>query len=243
MNFQRKNTSAKMYLGNYKIVQTYTKGCTAKMYGDITGEYVLPYTTLAPTEPPSISPTSKPTTPAGYEFTDNNSLKIAVELWTSNKSQAIETYGQIKHWNTGKITSMHGLFQNKHSFNDDLSLWDVSNVTSLRYLFNGCHSFNKDLSLWDTSNVSDMVGVFSYCKVFNSDISEWKTTNVTDMGGMFYDAYAININLSKWDVTKVTSMVNMFWVTYKFDQKLCWDVTGKEVGNMFHGSPGSIGCD
>ena len=124
-----------MYLRNYKIVQTHTKGCPAKMHGDVTGDYVLPHASLAPTESPSMSHVSKSTTPTGCAFADDDSLKTAVKLWTSNEPQAIADYGEIKHWNTRKFTHMRYLFNGKGSFNEDSSLWDVSKVTDILGMF------------------------------------------------------------------------------------------------------------
>ena len=49
--------------------------------------------------------------------------------------------------------------------------------------------------------------------------------------------------MSGWNIAKVTKMHFIFYRAHAFKQQLWWNVDGKEVGNMFNGSPGSIGCD
>jgi len=71
-----------------------------------------PQTTTFPTPPATCS---------GYEFSSNAELVTAVNLWISNNAQAIIDYGQINTWCTGNVTSMSELFQNKATFNDDIS--------------------------------------------------------------------------------------------------------------------------
>ena len=47
---------------------------------------------------------------------------------------------------------MSGVFENKNTFNDDISNWDVSNVTNMAY--HGASSFNQNLPSWDVSSVT-----------------------------------------------------------------------------------------
>ena len=49
---------------------------------------------------------------------------------------------------------MSYLFQDKNSFNSDISAWDVSNVTDMEGIFMVQTSFNGDLSSWDVSNAT-----------------------------------------------------------------------------------------
>ena len=41
---------------------------------------------------------------------DNDSLRIAVELWCIDKKTALQRYGDISGWNTSKVTDMARLF-------------------------------------------------------------------------------------------------------------------------------------
>ena len=242
-----------MYLGQFGIVESYTKRCTADFYGSITGDTVLPYKTVSPTSKPTtlaptVSPTSEPTTlaptnPIGPEFTDLNTLKIAVRLWTSDEPKAIEEHGDIKYWDTAKMTSLHKIFQTQKSFNGDISLWNTSRVTDMGYMFYMAENFNADISLWDTSNVVLMLEMFYQAKAFNVDISGWNTGKTTTMQKMFVAATAFNIDVSEWDVSEVNSMHMMFAYNGGFNQTLCLDMTGKNDNLMFRDSPGSTGCD
>ena len=45
----------------------------------------------------------------------------------------MQTYGPIDSWDVSDVTNMERLFQNKYSFNADLSKWNVSRVTLMDY--------------------------------------------------------------------------------------------------------------
>ena len=80
----------------------------------------------------------------GYVFANKAALQTAVNLWISNESSAIATYGQINTWCTGNVTDMSELFKNKTTFNDDISNWDVSNVTNMESnMFSGAKAFQS----------------------------------------------------------------------------------------------------
>ena len=79
-------------------------------------------------------------------------LQTAVDLWESDNSTAVATYGDINTWDVSLITDMEYLFAEDTTFNDNISNWDVSSVTSMRSMFYGAYSFNQDISAWDVSN-------------------------------------------------------------------------------------------
>ena len=77
---------------------------------------------------------------------------------------------------TSGITNMSGLFQNKSSFNQDISSWDTSNVSNMQGLFQGASSFNQDIGYWDVSSMNDQNGVnqlFDGASSLNQDLSYW----------------------------------------------------------------------
>ena len=94
-------------------------------------------------------------------------LQTAVDLWISNNSTALSTYGVISAWDVSLITDMSELFKNKTTFNDDISSWNVSNVITMNAMFSSANSFNGDLSSWDVSSVTDMNLMFFSANSFN----------------------------------------------------------------------------
>ena len=89
------------------------------------------------------------TPPCIFEPTTKAQLQTAVDLWVSNRAQAIIDYGEINTWCTGNITDMSYLFSFKTTFNDDISNWDVSNVTNMADMFSGAYRFNQDIGSWN----------------------------------------------------------------------------------------------
>ena len=174
----------------------------------------------------------------GYAFTSKAQLQTAVNLWISNESSAIATYGQINTWCTGNVTDMSQLFQNKSSFNDDISNWDVGSVTDMSGMFDYAYVFNQDISTWDVSSVTNMYEMFTYANSFDQNIGAWDVSSVTDMSGMFYSASAFNQNISFWDVSSVTNMEDMFSYNTAFNQDISsWDVSSvTNMSEMFYGA-------
>ncbi len=127
---------------------------------------------------------------------------------------------------TTLVTSMNQMFQNKTSFNEDISDWDVSRVTSMSEMFENASAFNQPLGDWDTSRVTTMGAMFRNATAFNQDIGDWDTSRVTNMTFMFRDARVFNQPLGDWDVSRVTNMNNMFENASAFNQPLGdWDTS------------------
>ena len=101
--------------------------------------------------------------PEAMEFkpTTKEELQMAVDLWVSDNTTALSTYGPINGWDVSLITDMHDLFHDKTTFNDDIGSWDVSNVTDMNRMFRTCRVFNQDISGWDVSSVTTMNGCFA----------------------------------------------------------------------------------
>ena len=115
-----------------------------------------------------------------------------VKLWCTNRTTAIQKYGNISDWDVSNVTNMNSLFEWKISFNDDISKWDVSNVTNMEYMFCNAFSFNKDIDEWDVSNVTNMKCMFMDACRFNKNIGSWNVSNVTTMEAMFRCATDFN---------------------------------------------------
>ena len=87
---------------------------------------------------------------------NNETIRIAVNLYARNEKEGEEKYGHINTWNVSNVTDMHGLFYEAKSFNQPLNNWDVSNVTNMTSMFCDARSFNRPLDNWDVSNVTNM---------------------------------------------------------------------------------------
>ena len=123
---------------------------------------------------------------------DNQTIREAVNLWTTSRLQASIIYGPIEYWDTSQVTDMNSLFEEKRSFNDNINNWDLSNVINMSYMFYEASSFNQPLDSWNTSNVTNMSFMFSYANNYNQPLNNWNTSNVTNMSGMFYKASSYN---------------------------------------------------
>jgi surface protein len=191
--------------------------------------------------------------PNGFVFTSRAQLDSAISLWINDNATALATYGEINTWKfvaDGSLADFSHLFDNKGTFNSDISGWDVSNVTNMQGMFWYATSFNQDLSSWDVSNVTNMVSMFTRATSFNQDISYWDVSNVTNMRGMFWDASAFNqdintkevivngVTYTAWDVSNVTDMEVMFYRATSFNQDLSsWDVSSvTRMRDMFKGN-------
>ena len=70
-------------------------------------------------------------------------LQTAVNLWISDNTSALSTYGEINTWDVSLISDMSYIFEWKTDFNSDISNWDVSNVLNMEGMFQSANSFNK----------------------------------------------------------------------------------------------------
>ena len=132
---------------------------------------------------------------------DNESIRVVVEDYLEDgelRDAIIKKYGNIKDWNTSKVTDMSYLFHLCYTFNEDISKWDTSNVTTMEGMFNGAYKFNQPIGKWDTSKVTNMRGMFYIATSFNQDISGWDTSNVTNMFKMFNGAKNFNLENAPW---------------------------------------------
>jgi len=166
-------------------------------------------------------------------------ISSAVNLWTSDQSLALDTYGHISDWNTENVTDMAGLFNGSSQFDQDISGWDVSNVTNMSNMFAYAPSFNQNIGGWDVSNVTDMSGMFNNAHTFNQDIGGWDVSSVTNMQSMFFSALAFDQNIVGWDVGNVKDMHYMFMLAAAFNQNISgWDVSSvTDMNYMFAYAP------
>ena len=167
-------------------------------------------------------------TPILFQPQTKQELQTAVDLWVSDSTTALETYGDISVWDVSLITDMSQIFKGKATFNSDISAWDVSSVTNMFEMFEYASNFNQNLASWDVSNVTNMHDTFHGGFSFNGDISSWDVSNVTNMWQMFHHAASFSQDLSSWDVSNVSNMTAMFWSATNFNS----DISGWNVSNV-----------
>jgi surface protein len=173
-----------------------------------------------------------------HEPMTNDSIRLAVAMWKTDRPQANREYGYIGEWDTSNVTNMSLMFHNASEFNADIGRWDTSNVTHMAGMFKGAAKFNANIGAWNTSNVTNMSHMFDDADRFNADIGRWDTSNVTYMSFMFYKATNFNADIGDWETRNVTNMSNMFMFATNFNQYIGeWD-TGKvtNMAAMFKGS-------
>lgn len=189
-------------------------------YGD--GEYGIGFSNLEEEE-------------GGLPVLNNDNIQAAVDSYINGD---LGEFGNIENWDVSNVTLMNFLFQDKSSFDEDISGWDVSNVTGMRWMFKGATAFNQDISSWDVGNVVDMEVMFENAASFNQDISSWDVSNVTDMVRMFSGATSFNQPIGSWNVSSLEQTGMMFYNADSFNQPLnSWD-TGSmlNMDSMFRGA-------
>ena len=98
---------------------------------------------------------------------DNDTLREAVNLWFSDQQGAEVEYGPIGEWNITRVTDTSNLFNDRQTFNADISRWNVRIVTNMSGIFDGASSFNQPLNSWNVSNVSTMYAMFDGASSFS----------------------------------------------------------------------------
>ena len=132
---------------------------------------------------------------------------------------------------TTRVTELNNLFENNHTFNQDIWNWDTSNVTTMIHTFKEAYAFNQDINYWDVSKVIRMDGMFLVASAFNKPLNRWNTSNVESMADMFAVTHNFNQDISNWNVSKVNTMRHMFAYTTSYNQPLTnWNTSN--VRNM-----------
>jgi len=142
-------------------------------------------------------------------FSDET-LRIAVQTWLSERDMAMERYGHISTWDTTGVTDMSGMFADSVDFNEPIGGWNTLHVTSMCGMFQNARKFNQPLECLNTSHVRSMAFMFCGAHQFNQPLSAWDTSQVTDMRFMFFQARRFNQPL-RWDTSNVTDMSEMFY--------------------------------
>jgi surface protein len=190
------------------------------------------------------------TAPSKKCFETTSELRVAVDLFMLNESQAMRSldqeYGlpmgtwcvsgiQDFSWLFTGLNSRSGISNSLHptrgSFNEDISAWDVSSATDMSLMFYFAEAFDQDLSTWSTSKVTNMFAMFADTLSFNGDLSLWDVAKVSTMEAMFSRAGSFDRDLKLWDTSNVEVMIYMFSDASSFNKDLsAWNVS--KVSNM-----------
>ena len=142
----------------------------------------------------------------------------------------------ISNWDVSQVTQTNSMFRGATAFNQPIGDWNVSKVTLTSNMFHDASSFNQPIGKWDVSLFTNMTNMFKGAFVFNQPIGDWNVSSVTSMGSMFYDAKAFNQPIGNWDVSKVTIMNSMFRGASSFNQAIGdWNVSAStNMAAMFY---------
>ena len=144
---------------------------------------------------------------ATLAFADRTALLAARDVWCTNSTQGLATYGPIGQWQVGAVTDLSHLFCTWgggyqtagcnpacSNFNEDIGHWNVSQVINLQYTFLGASAFNQPLNSWSTSNVVNMRDTFHAASVFNQALDRWDVSKVSDTNRVFYETAMSDCN-------------------------------------------------
>ena len=138
-------------------------------------------------------------TSAAYTFTTKAELSTAVNLWISDNTAALATYGEINTWDVLAITNMDSLFLNKTTFNSNISNWNVTNVEVMASMFEGATAFNQPIGSWNVQQNGSAVSMFNGATSFNQPLNNWDVSNVGNFLNMFANADAFQQPLNLWE--------------------------------------------
>ena len=96
-----------------------------------------------------------PVDPAYFQSDVNLCLNTASVDGECTLFAKLSKLGTMENWDTSKIVNMSGAFQNKATFDADLSKWDTSKVVDMSDMFEGATAFDANLSQWDVSKVTE----------------------------------------------------------------------------------------
>lgn len=169
----------------------------------------------------------------------DDDIHIAVTKWYNNPIISEKKYGNIRDWDTSRVTNMYRLFCSHFFYNKpspDISKWDVSNVTNMKECFHFTN-FNGYIGNWNTRNVITMEGMFNGSVKFNGDISRWNVKNVLDMKNMFR-LTEFNKYITNWEITNLQNTENMFYGVRKMNKNVIkWNLNNiKNKKDMFRGT-------
>ncbi len=141
---------------------------------------------------------------SGHAFTERSELDEALDLWFSDRNNAIENYGDINSWDVSKITDFSRLFFWK-TIDFEISNWDVGSGTDFSSMFaEGRFSSNQDITSWDVSSGINFRSMFSDSNI-RQDLSLWNCSSVGNDGFYLMFGWSEEMQGDGWSITPTTS--------------------------------------
>jgi len=113
----------------------------------------------------------------------------------------------MPNWDASLVTDMSGYdggFGGKSTFNGDISKWNTGKVTTMYGMFYYASVFNQDIGSWNTGKVTFMYAMFYLASAFNHDIGGWNTEKVTSMK-YIYVCSRLCVQPRHWELGHVPS--------------------------------------
>ncbi|MDQ0568158.1 BspA family leucine-rich repeat surface protein, partial [Mycoplasma yeatsii] len=130
----------------------------------------------------------------------------------------------IDKWDTSRVFSFNGVFNEAKKFNQDLN-WDTSNGEYFMSMFQEAESFNSSLGdKFDTSKGKYFFGMFQGAKKFNQPLGDkFDTRNAENLKMMFRLADSFNQPLGdKFVIKQGVNVEQMFEAALSFNQDLSY---------------------
>ena len=100
---------------------------------------------------------------------DRAELKNIVDTATVNPNV------NLNYLETCNVTDMSKLFEDKTTFNGDVTKWDTSKVKNMEKMFFAANAFNRDISKWSVNSLTNvyqmLVGTIQLCE---SVVNRWR---------------------------------------------------------------------
>ena len=156
---------------------------------------------------------------SGVESWDSSQVTSMYSIFA--KAKKLTDASALRNWDTSNVTNMQYMFSGASSLiRIDVSKWNTGKVTTMSGMFqvgdnwkgNGQLIEIVGLGNLDVSNVTDMTCMFYGAgKMTQYDISGWNVSKVESMNHMFCDNASLRaLDLSKWDVSSLKTIYNMF---------------------------------
>ena len=100
----------------------------------------------------------------------------------------------LSGWDVSNVTTFQNMFHQAQNLTNltGLSAWDVGTAYSLHAMFAETSTFNEDISGWNMSNAIDISYMFWRSTIFNQDLFKWDLTSVSIIGLEFQGATKMN---------------------------------------------------